>query len=291
MALVLLKTIMFPTDRNAKYHRINEVENGTLFSSDSSNMSHDGLDDKFPQPSVGKEQEQEQEKRTRINPRIISDATIGLSDGLTVPFALTAGLSALGDTRVVVFGGFAELIAGGISMGLGGYLGAKSETEAYDATRTATRALVAHDPSAAARMVHETFKSYDLSPSTLDAMTADLLAQPSQVVNFLVTFHHQLAEAECTTSRAYISGLTISAGYFFGGLMPLLPYLCFAQIQQAFIASVFIMALALFAFGWAKTALVGETNRWLCFRNALQMMVLGGVAAGAAMGCVKIIGG
>lgn len=65
--------------------------------------------------------------RVRIDPRVISDATIGLSDGLTVPFALTAGLSALGDTRVVIYGGFAELIAGALSMGLGGYLGAKSE--------------------------------------------------------------------------------------------------------------------------------------------------------------------
>lgn len=63
----------------------------------------------------------------RIDPRVVSDATIGLSDGLTVPFALTAGLSALGDTRVVIYGGFAELIAGALSMGLGGYLGAKSE--------------------------------------------------------------------------------------------------------------------------------------------------------------------
>jgi len=63
----------------------------------------------------------------RIDARIVSDATIGLSDGLTVPFALTAGLSALGNTNVVIYGGLAELIAGAISMGLGGYLGAKSE--------------------------------------------------------------------------------------------------------------------------------------------------------------------
>lgn len=66
-------------------------------------------------------------KGFRVDARVISDATIGLSDGLTVPFALTAGLSALGNTRVVIYGGFAELIAGAISMGLGGYLGAKSE--------------------------------------------------------------------------------------------------------------------------------------------------------------------
>jgi VIT1/CCC1 family predicted Fe2+/Mn2+ transporter len=68
-----------------------------------------------------------QKRAFRIDARIISDATIGLSDGLTVPFALTAGLSALGSTHVVIYGGLAELIAGAISMGLGGYLGAKSE--------------------------------------------------------------------------------------------------------------------------------------------------------------------
>lgn len=65
--------------------------------------------------------------RARINPRIVSDAILGLSDGLTVPFALSAGLSALGNTKVVVLGGLAELAAGALSMGLGGYVGAKSE--------------------------------------------------------------------------------------------------------------------------------------------------------------------
>lgn len=74
-----------------------------------------------------KTEKAKQKKGFRIDARIISDATIGLSDGLTVPFALTAGLSALGNTKVVIYGGFAELIAGAISMGLGGYLGAKSE--------------------------------------------------------------------------------------------------------------------------------------------------------------------
>lgn len=77
--------------------------------------------------SPGKSETPEQQSRFRVDARVISDAIIGLSDGLTVPFALTAGLSALGDTRVVIFGGLAELTAGAISMGLGGYLGAKSE--------------------------------------------------------------------------------------------------------------------------------------------------------------------
>ena len=76
---------------------------------------------------VGPGRDGPEKKESRVDGRIVSDAIIGLSDGMTVPFALTAGLSALGDTKVVVFGGLAELIAGAISMGLGGYLGAKSE--------------------------------------------------------------------------------------------------------------------------------------------------------------------
>jgi len=226
----------------------------------------------------------------RVNPRIISDATIGLSDGLTVPFALTAGLSALGDTHVVIYGGFAELIAGGISMGLGGYLGAKSETEAYHAALSETKAIVANDHLKASAMVRETFEKYDFSEQALESMVASLQAEPNQMIDFIMRFHHQLAEADFTPSKAYVSGFTISLGYFLGGLVALVPYLFFASVHSAFLGSVIVMAIALFVFGWVKTSLVGETNRWNCAKSGAQMMLLGGVAAGAAMGCVKSFG-
>lgn len=232
----------------------------------------------------------DQSQTVRINPRMISDAIIGLSDGLTVPFALTAGLSALGDTDVVIYGGLAELIAGGISMGLGGYLGAKSEAEAYHAALSETRLVVANDKDRAAHMLRSTFDSYDFPQQTLNCMTMTLLAEPAQMVDFLMRFHHQLTEADHTPARAYCSGLTISLGYFFGGLVPLVPYLFFSSMHQAFLVSVIVMATALFAFGWAKTSLVGESCRWTCFKNGVQMTMLGGVAAGAAMGCVKAVG-
>ncbi|KAK4555096.1 Protein ccc1 [Recurvomyces mirabilis] len=227
---------------------------------------------------------------TRINPRIISDATIGLSDGLTVPFALTAGLSALGDTNVVIYGGLAELIAGGISMGLGGYLGAKSEAEAYQAALSETKAIVAEDQQTASSLVRGTFAHYDFSERVLDEMTESLRASPPDMVDFLMRFHHQLTEADYAPSRAYISGLTIALGYILGGLVALLPYLFMSSIQNGFYGSVLLMAIALFAFGWAKTSLVGEANRMACLQNGMQMLVLGAVAAGAAMGCVKAIG-
>lgn len=226
----------------------------------------------------------------KINPRIISDATIGLSDGLTVPFALTAGLSALGDTKVVIYGGLAELIAGGISMGLGGYLGAKSEAEAYNAALAETRQIVHNEPQRASSMVRATFQQYDIDSAALDSLAQSLLHSPSQMIDFLMRFHHQLAESDYAPSRAYISGLTISSGYFFGGLVPLMPYLFAHSVHAAFHFSVLVMIIALFIFGWVKTSLLGETSRMVCFKNGIQMVVLGGLAATAAMGCVKAIG-
>ena len=226
----------------------------------------------------------------RLNARVISDATIGLSDGLTVPFALTAGLSALGDNKIVIYAGLAELIAGGLSMGLGGYLGAKGESEAYYAALSEVKSTVATDKSRAEDMVRATFDEFEFPEQALSSIVSSLLQDSAQMVDFLMRFHHQLAEADHTTSRAYTCGLTIALGYFFGGLVPLLPYVVMANIQRAFLGSIIIMALTLFAFGWVKTALIGETSRKACLRSGVQMIILGGVAAGAAMGCVKAVG-
>lgn len=175
-------------------------------------------------------------------------------------------------------------------MGLGGYLGAKSEAEAYQAALSETKAIVANDHHRATGMVQSTFSKYDFPDTALQDMSAALLASPHQMVDFLMHFHHQLAEANFVPSKAYLSGLTIALGYVVGGLVALVPYLFVSSVQHGFYGSVLIMALALFAFGWTKTSLVGESNRWVCLKNGVQMLVLGGVAAGAAMGCVKAIG-
>lgn len=140
-------------------------------------------------------------------------------------------------------------------------------------------------------MLKSTFDKYDFPEPALQSMTASLLAEPDHMVDFLMRFHHQLTEADFAPSKAYFSGLTISLGYFFGGLIALVPYLFVSSVHQGFFGSVVLMAIALFLFGWGKTSLVGETDRWLCFRSGMQMMLLGGVAAGAAMGCVKAMGG
>ncbi|EMC94334.1 hypothetical protein BAUCODRAFT_149500 [Baudoinia panamericana UAMH 10762] len=289
MAVLFLRSMMFPQQQSGKYTPVrpgtpaSDVERGT--STDSGIAMSDSfvINEKLASSNSHL-------LHSRINPRIISDATIGLSDGLTVPFALTAGLSALGDTNVVIYGGLAELIAGGISMGLGGYLGAKSEAEAYQAALSETKAIVANDHHTAASLVRGTFDKYDFSEDALSSMVTSLLVSPNEMVDFLMRFHHQLAEADFAPSKAYISGITIALGYVVGGLVALLPYLFLSSIQQAFVGSVIVMAIALFVFGWTKTSLIGEVDRWVCFNNGIQMLVMGGIAAGAAMGCVKAIG-
>lgn len=103
-------------------------------------------------------------------------------------------------------------------------------------------------------------------------------------------FHHELPASQAEGSRAYISALTIAAGYFFGGLVPLAPYFFVHDNAIALLWSIGVMAFALFVFGYAKTVLLGEENKGACAKAGIQMVLLGGVAAAAAMGCVKAIG-
>lgn len=301
MAVIFLKSILAPgsTSPNGKYTPLpnlpdnfpdGSLEQGLPLPAETPpSTKHESHSEAYSQAYPTADEHQQP---FRINPRLISDATIGLSDGLTVPFALTAGLSALGDARVVIYAGLAELIAGGISMGLGGYLGAKSEADAYRAALASTRAAVASDPARAAAMARAALAPYALDDATLDALATSLLrAPPHHTVAFLMRFHHNLAEDDYAPSRAFAAGLTVSMGYVLGGLVPLLPYVFVQSVTEGFRLSVVVMGLALFLFGWVKTALVGERDRWACVRNGVQMVLLGGVAAGAAMGCVKAIEG
>ncbi|KAK9235354.1 VIT family-domain-containing protein [Lipomyces kononenkoae] len=222
--------------------------------------------------------------------RILSDAIIGLSDGLTVPFALTAGLSTLEDTKVVVFGGLAELIAGAISMGLGGYLAAKSEEESYRATLKQTREQTVTDLSSAAAIISDLLAPYDI-PSTIVAdLTAYLSASPN-LDSFLMTFYHTLPKP--SESRALNCALTIGLSYFVGGFVPLLPYF-FVGPHDALFAlrwSISIMIVFLFIFGYGKTCVVsgwrGAQNVRSGLIGGVQMVLVGGIAAGSAMALVK----
>ncbi|OAP60704.1 hypothetical protein AYL99_05706 [Fonsecaea erecta] len=227
-----------------------------------------------------------------INARIVSDAIIGLSDGLTVPFALTAGLSALGDTKVVVFGGLAELIAGAISMGLGGYLGAKSEEAAYNATYRSTRSKVLESSGNLSSEISSIFAPYHLSPSLLKDFTHQLITcnSPDTVVDFLMHFEHNTPEP--AASRAVVCAITIALGYFVGGFVPLLPYFFTSHVTDGLIWSISVMVVALFVFGYVKTGFVEGWRGWRRVKSNLggagQMVIIGGAAAGCAMGVVRL---
>ncbi|KAL5350602.1 Protein ccc1 [Pseudogymnoascus australis] len=226
----------------------------------------------------------------KVDPRIISDAIIGLSDGLTVPFALTAGLSTLG-TRTVIFAGLAELIAGAISMGLGGYLGAKSEGESYEATVEQTQARIAKNPENVAETVSDIFTAYDIPAPLVDSLAVHLADSP-KLVDFLMAFEH--TQPEPPSSRAVTCAITIASCYFAGGFLPLLPYMFVGEdeVMKGLFWSIGVMIVALFLFGYSKTCFV---SGWRGRRNVLkglwgagQMVLVGSAAAGAAMGLVRL---
>ncbi|KAJ5109079.1 hypothetical protein N7456_005754 [Penicillium angulare] len=229
--------------------------------------------------------------RSRINPRIISDAILGLSDGLTVPFALSAGLSALGNTKVVVLGGLAELAAGAISMGLGGYVGAKSEAESYEATVRETQELIESDPQETQAMVRDCFAPYGLPIKAIEDITRDLHASQDRLCEFLLAFHHREAAPDC--NQAWISAITLAIGYFVGGFIPLIPYFIAAQVNIALYWSIGVMGVTLATFGYSKTCVVrgwtGRDNIIAAIWGGIQMIFVGGVAAGAAIGLVRLI--
>lgn len=144
-------------------------------------------------------------------------------------------------------------------------------------------------------MVHEVFKPYDLPAIAMENILKSLHESSSDMLDFLMRFHHQAAEPG--TSRPFVCALTISMGYFLGGLVPLIPYFIVKQhdVNIALYWSIGVMAIALFAFGWAKTGVVvgwrGRANVLAALKGALEMTMIGGVAAGASVGLVRALHG
>ncbi|KAK9364220.1 VIT family-domain-containing protein [Lipomyces starkeyi] len=222
-----------------------------------------------------------------FSPRVISDAVIGLSDGLTVPFALTAGLSSLGDTRVVITGGIAELVSGAISMGLGGYLGAKSESDCYKSQLERERELIQTNRSSSEEAVMEAMSEYGLAPSTVSSILGDLEKSPEEMVNFIMKFGRGMEEPPI--GREFMSAATIGSAYFLGGFVPLFPYLFVHTVQAGLVLSSIIMVITLFIFGIAKTIFTGNNDKLQAAWGGVQMVLTGAVAAGAAFAMVRLI--
>jgi len=213
----------------------------------------------------------------------VRDIVIGMSDGLTVPFALAAGLTGLASatTGIIVTAGLAEIAAGSIAMGLGGYLAAKSDAEHYAKEREREKLEVIEIPDEEKREVAQVFHSYGLTVAESDPVVEALAKHPKKWVDFMMRFELGLEKPD--PKRALVSALTIAASYVAGGLIPLAPYIASTFIKQASITialldSVGLTLLALLVFGFIKGHYTGTRPA----RSALQTALIGSLAAGAA---------
>ncbi len=212
------------------------------------------------------------------------DIVIGMSDGLTVPFALAAGLTgAVSSTHIIVTAGFAEIAAGSIAMGLGGYLAARSDAEHYASERAREEEEIVTRPEDEAREVADIFLSYGLTEAESATVVAALRRRPKDWVDFMMRFELGLEQPE--PGRALRSALTIAGAYIVGGLIPLSAYLLFPDAHRALNVSVVMTLLALGVFGAIKGRFTGTP----LIRSALQTMLIGGLAAAAAFGLARAI--
>ncbi len=207
-----------------------------------------------------------------------------MSDGLTVPFALAAGLSgAVDSTGIVVIAGLAEIAAGSIAMGLGGYLAAKSDSEHYASERRRERLEVKEKPGEEKAEVRDVFRAYGLTDEESAPVVMALASRPEAWVDFMMRFELGLEKPD--PGRALKSAATIGGSYIAGGFVPLLPYMILANATSALMFSVAVTLLALLVFGYIKGTFTGARP----LKSALQTMLIGGVAAAAAFGIARAI--
>lgn len=214
----------------------------------------------------------------------VRDIVIGMSDGLTVPFALAAALS--GATllpRVIVTAGFAEIAAGSIAMGLGGYLAAKNDAEHFFIERAREEREIKTMPAAERAEVAEVFVAYGLTAAEAAPLVQALSERPKAWVDFMMRFELGLEAPD--PKRALQSSLTIAGSYVGGGLIPLLPYLLLPTARAALWASVALTLTALLVFGFIKARFTGAA----AVRSALQTAATGGLAASAAFLIARLV--
>ena len=214
----------------------------------------------------------------------IRDVVIGMSDGLTVPFALAAGLSGAVDaTSIVITAGLAEVAAGSIAMGLGGYLAARTDAEHYATERATEERETIEMPEREAEEVAHVFRSYGLDEATVGTVVMAIRSERKRWVDFMMKFELGLEEPD--PKRASRSALTIAGSYIAGGLIPLAPYFFLRSVHSALVVSVIVTLLALLVFGYIK----GRFTVKKPLRSAWQTVVVGGLAATAAFVLAKMI--
>jgi len=215
----------------------------------------------------------------------VRDIVIGMADGLTVPFALAAGLSgAAAASRIVVIAGLAEIAAGSIAMGLGGYLAARTDLEHYISELKREWRETKELPDQEAEEVAALFRQFDMSHAQIEPVVDAIRSNRKRWVDFMMRFELGLERPD--PKRARRSAVTIAGSYIAGGLVPLLPYMLVGNIAMALLFSICVTLVALFAFGYVKGRYTGLPP----LRGAVQTTLIGGLAAGAAFGIARLIG-
>lgn len=230
----------------------------------------------FPQAPTSGNGQIHQEKHFESS-ATVRDIVIGLSDGLTVPFALAAGLSgAVASSRIVVLAGLAEIAAGSIAMGLGGYLAARGDAEHYASEKEREQREVIEKTHDEEEEIYEIFEQYSVPRENAAPVLEALRRNPTAWVDFMMRF--ELGLEEPPPGRAHRSALTIAFSYIAGGLIPLVPYMLVAENSLALRLSVAITLVALAIFGALKGRIVGTGG----LRSATQTVLIGGCAAAVA---------
>jgi vacuolar iron transporter family protein len=214
----------------------------------------------------------------------VRDIVIGMADGLTVPFALAAGLSgAVASSRLVVTAGFAEVAAGSIAMGLGGYLAARGDAEHYANELAREEQEIRDVPEKEAAEVTQVLTGYGVTAEEAGTIVAAMRQRPVQWRDFMMRFELGLEAPD--PKRALQSALTIAISYIIGGMIPLSPYLALASTRAALQTSVIVTLIALIVFGYIKGRFTGAGP----LRSAVQTTIIGSLAAAAAFGIARAI--
>jgi vacuolar iron transporter family protein len=214
----------------------------------------------------------------------VRDTVLGMADGLTVPFALAAGLTgAIDSTAIIVTAGAAEIAAGSIAMGLGGYLAARSQAEHYASERHREQAEVREAPGAEMAEITEIFSRYGITAAESAPVVEALRRRPQAWVDFMMRFELGLERPE--PRRALTSAVTIGGAYVAGGLIPLAPYMVFGSAPTALVVSAVVTLIALAVFGFVKGKFTGMKP----VRSATQTILIGGIAAGVAYALARLL--
>ena len=215
---------------------------------------------------------------------LVKDIVIGMADGLTVPFALAAGLSgAVSSNGLIITAGIAEIVAGSIAMGLGGYLAGKTEVEHYASELKREYDEVERVPEREMQEVKDVFKEYGISPKLQDELANEISKDKDKWVDFMMKY--ELGMEKPDPKRASRSAFNIGASYVVGGIVPLVGYFIAKTPEGGLMISSILTVLFLFVFGFIKTKLTGNNP----FYGAMKTVFIGVLAAGAAYGIAKLV--